>query len=334
MNITHLEARSGVALRCALKLSALGVFAATGLACSSFANPATTTPNVGGSSSSAGASSSNGGATNTAGATDTGISGSFTSGGGGATGIAGDTSISGSTGTAGAGVIPPTAPFCNDPAAPVAQSPLPYTVTTGFIPSGYQGDGNFTTEIKADTCATRAPGMIGSCFGFTYTPDPTTPTWAGVSFVRQWDSNYTHPPVCVAAGATSVTFMAKGAVGGENVTFSAATAMEQSFVLTAAWAQYSISLSGVSYNTDATGLESGFFWKVAPPVTGAVAETFYVDDIQFVSSTGSGGAGGAGGTGGTGGGAGGSGGASGSAGASGAGGSGGAAAGSGGSGGA
>jgi hypothetical protein len=329
MNITYLEARSGVALRCALKLSALGAFAVSGLACSNFANPATTTPNVGGSSSSGGTSSTSGGATNTAGATDmTGISGSFTSGGGGTTGIAGDTSISGSTSTAGTGIIPPTAPFCSDPSAPVAQAPLPYTVTTGFIPSGYQGDGDFTTEIKADACIDRAPGMIGSCFGFTYTPDPTTPTWAGVSFIRQWDGNYTHPPVCVATGASAVTFMAKGAVGGEKVTFSAATAMEQNFVLTAAWAQYSISLSGVSYNTDASGLESGFFWKVAPPVTGAVAETFYVDDIQFVASIGSGGAGGAGGTGG-GAGAGGA-----SGGSAGAGGSGGAVAGSGGSGGA
>ena len=94
MNITHIEARSGVALRRALKLSALGVFAVSGLACGGFSNPTTTGPQLGSGGST---STSNGGSTSVAGFSDTtGASGSFTTGGGGSTGTVG-----GSTGIAG-----------------------------------------------------------------------------------------------------------------------------------------------------------------------------------------------------------------------------------------
>ena len=79
-----------------------------------------------------------------------------------------------------------------------------------------------------------------------------------------------------------MTFQARGKLGGEQVTFSAAGALELPFTLTNAWKEYSVSLAGIQYNTFADGVDSGFFWKVAPPTPGGAPVTFFVDDIQFV----------------------------------------------------
>ncbi|HEY4104976.1 MAG TPA: hypothetical protein VGM44_13855, partial [Polyangiaceae bacterium] len=238
------------------------------------------------------------------------------------------------TGTAGTGTItPPPAPFCSPSAMPVqTRVPLPFAVTTAFTPSGYEGGDpgmNGGGQIAAGACTDRAPGAIGNCAKYTYTP--TTPaTWAGVAYIRGYQGfgSAGHAPLCLADGATSIAFYAKGAVGGEVVGFSGGTATGQDFTLTASWALYTIPLGAATYNTDVDGLDDGFFWKIAPAAGSTpTVETFYVDDIQFVGVTGSGGSGGAGGTGG-GAGSGGTGGA-----AAGSGGTGGAAAGSGGSGG-
>ena len=51
--------------------------------------------------------------------------------------------------------------------------------------------------------------------------------------------------------------------------------------MTTSWAQYSISLTGVNYNTDAQGALPGCFW-LADPAKNAVAIRFAVDDIEDV----------------------------------------------------
>jgi len=201
-------------------------------------------------------------------------------------------------------------------------------VTTVFTPSGYEGGDpgmNGNGQIATVDCgADRAPGTaIGKCSKYTYTP-ATPATWAGVAYILGYMGfgSAGHAPLCLADGATAITFYAKGAVGGEVVGFAGGTAASMDVTLTADWKLYTIPLSGVQYNTDAMGLTDGFFWKIAPAAgTTAVLETFFVDDIQYVGGTPGGGTGGAGGAGGSGGAA------------AGTGGSGGAAAGSGGSGG-
>ncbi|HXK18979.1 MAG TPA: hypothetical protein VNG33_14305, partial [Polyangiaceae bacterium] len=163
-------------------------------------------------------------------------------------------------------------------------SPLPYTVNDGFQPSGWQGDIgaiSVPTGVQPDACAARVANAVGICSVWRFTPNAVTPAWAGVTWSKMWDAQYTHPPVCLAAGATKVTFQARGAAGGEVVTFSAAGAAETAFTLTNAWKAYSISLVGVAYNTDADGVDSGFFWKVAPPTPAGGAVTFFIDNIQF-----------------------------------------------------
>ena len=129
-----------------------------------------------------------------------------------------------------------------------------------------------------DACATRPAGAVGNCSTWRFTPNAVTPAWAGVSWSTKWDAGYTHPPVCIADGATKVTFQARGAAGGEQVTFSGAGSAEVPMTLTNAWKQYSLSLVGVTYNTTVDGVEAGFFWKAEP---GAGTITFFIDDIQI-----------------------------------------------------
>lgn len=213
-----------------------------------------------------------------------GASGSGGAGGAGGIGSAGK-STGGSAGTAGSGTAgtggaPPVTAYCdNQP-----KSPLPYTVNDGFQPSGWQGDfaAISAADITPDGCAMRSPNSVGSCSAWRYTPNAVTPAWAGVSWSKVWDAAFTHPPVCIANGATKVTFQAKGAVGGEQLIVSAAGAQEYPITLTNAWQELEVSLDGVTYNTYAEGVTSGFFWKVAPPTPSGGAVTFFIDDIQFV----------------------------------------------------
>jgi hypothetical protein len=228
-----------------------------------------------GTFASAGTGGSGTGGTSTGGVS--GAGGSTTGTAGKSTGGTGGTATAGSSGTA--GTAPVTAYCDNQP-----KSPLPYTVNDGFQPSGWQGDTGAISAapVVPNACDARAAGSVGTCSVWTYTPNATTPAWAGVSWSKVWDPGYTHPPVCIAAGATKITFQARGAAGGEQVTFSGAGAAEVPFTLTNAWKEYAIPLAGVQYNTADDGVDSGFFWKVAPPTPGGAPVTFFVDDIQFV----------------------------------------------------
>jgi hypothetical protein len=203
-----------------------------------------------------------------------------TAAGGKSSGGAAGTTAAAGTPNAGTGGTGPVGPYCDSQ----TKSPLPYTVNDGFIPSAWQGDYASITipaGVQPDACAARTGGAVGTCSVWRFTPNAVTPAWAGVGWSRVFDAQYTHPPVCIAAGATKVTFQARGAAGGEQVTFSAAGAAEIPFTLTNAWQEYSVPLAGVTYNTSVDGVDSGFFWKVAPPTPAGGAVTFFVDDIQF-----------------------------------------------------
>jgi hypothetical protein len=199
--------------------------------------------------------------------------------GGKSTGGAGAGGMPGGAGMAGMGGMPQVGAYCDNQ----TKSPLPYAVNDGFQPSGWQGDITAISvpAVQPDACTTRPAGAVGNCSKWRFTPNAVTPAWAGVSWSKLWDAQYTHPPVCLAAGATKVSFQARGAAGGEQVTFSAAGGPEVPFTLTNAWKKYEVTLVGVVYNTPADGVDSGFFWKVAPPTPGGGAVTFFVDDIQI-----------------------------------------------------
>jgi hypothetical protein len=231
--------------------------------------------NTAGTSTGGSASAGKGGSASGAGGTATAGSASGGTAGKSSGGAAGT-----STGGTSSGGTGPATAYCDTH----AKSALPYTVNEGFQPSGWQGD---TTAVSAApvaplACDARVAGSVGICSTWTFTPNAAAPAWAGVSWSTVWDANTTHEPVCLAAGATKITFQARGAQGGEVVTFSGAGAAEVPFTLTSAWKEYQISLTGVQYNTFAAGVTSGFFWKVAPPTPAGAPVTFFIDDIQFV----------------------------------------------------
>ncbi len=299
MKITRYEARSSVALGRALKLSALGLLTmsvSSLMACGS--TPVNSTPHIGAN----GGTSSVGGSTTTTGGSSS-SAGTVATGGGGATGTAGDTSIAGTTTTG--GTAPVTQPFCSPMANPVQpRAPLPLAVTPVFTPSGYEGGDpgqNGNSQITTADCgAARAPGTsIGKCTTITYTP-ATPVTWAGVAYILGYGGfgSAGHMPICLADGATAITFYAKGAVGGEVVGFSGGAATAIDVTMTNDWKLYVIPLSGVQYNTDAMGLTDGFFYKFAPAAgTTPAPETISIDDIEYIGGTpGGGGMGGTGGT--------------------------------------
>jgi hypothetical protein len=187
-----------------------------------------------------------------------------------------------------------------------------------YVPSGYEGDYTAISMPNDPTCGgNRAvAGAIGSCHPVTYTPvtpgtmlgnGTSAQGWAGV--VWQFPANNwgAMPGYAIPAGATKVTFYAKGAAGGEVIAFNAAgfgvgnipsasdpcsdtiagTLPKQT--LTTTWTQYTIPLqypnpAVMSYSGGvlngftfvlATGDQVGGGGDGGPPVK------FFVDDIQW-----------------------------------------------------
>ena len=303
----------------ALKLSALGIYAGICAIAACSSDPSA--PSIGNHAGATGAGAPGAGAPG-AGAPGAGAPGAGAPAGGdtsagapGAGAPAGGAPGAGSGGdtTAGApgagtgGAFVPPKPFCAPDATPVqTRAPLPFETTTSFIGAGYQGS---PTAIKFTDCAAgeRGPGAIGQCAKWAVSVPTDGAVYVGVAYQRNFEPSkpggYIHPPVCIADGVTFVNFYAKGAVGGEKVTFTAEGAAEIEFTLTNAWKLYQIPMAGVVYNTDVDGVDMGFFWKVVAPTGGTVpATSFAVDSIQWVNTgvgvgVGGGGAGGAGGAG-------------------------------------
>jgi hypothetical protein len=299
-----------------IKLVALGAFAfAAQIACSD--DPAQTpiippgnssgtgnntagTPSSGGTFGSAGTPSNTSGTSfGTAGTPATG--GTASVGGTGAGGTAGaGTAGTATAGSGGTGVVP-NDPYC------MGKTPeaLPFSVSAAFYPSGWYPDGMQieTPADLGDACTTgRSPGAVGGCTPWRYKPAATA-SWAAVGWVTSDGKGFVHPPVCLPADATALTFLARGVKGGEKLSIGGLGVNPEKLIqLTNAWKRFSIPLAGVTYNSLESGVKSGFSWKVEPPAPPAMAEAveFFIDDIQVVKGelppdpSGGGGAGGGG----------------------------------------
>jgi hypothetical protein len=189
----------------------------------------------------------------------------------------------------------------------VVSGSLPFTVDSKFIPTGYIGDySNImqTGDTSGTICGGRAvTGAAGTCYKVVYTfPAPANKGYAGV----EWQANPaaigqlnfgTAPGIVPPPGATEASFYAKGAVGGEVVTFfvgSGGTApctdsvitpsAGAAVMLTTTWTRYTLPFSGQAY---AAGQIVGFAWS-SPATAGADAgamTTFYIDDILWDAAT-------------------------------------------------
>jgi hypothetical protein len=158
-----------------------------------------------------------------------------------------------------------------------ASANLPYT------PSGYMGS---TSAITMDVNSADNPHSGQTCLKATY---GNTDGWGGVVWQSPANDWGTLPGGCNLTGAKNLTFWARGAQGGEVVSFQyGLIGPDKAFpdtgsgklqvTLTPQWKQYTMSLAG----QDLSRIKTGFCWVVAGqghPVT------FYLDDIQYQSQS-------------------------------------------------
>jgi hypothetical protein len=165
------------------------------------------------------------------------------------------------------------------------------------MPAGTTCGGNRSSASAMGACHT----VI-----YTITPDGGLPEtgggtgagWAGVVWqypANNWGSG---PGYLIPAGATTVSFWAKGATGTEVVAFGAggigyggiptsAAPCEDTVngsldktTLSTTWTHYNIPIPNAVY---AGGVISGFSWTAgsADQPTGTAEVTFYIDDIEW-----------------------------------------------------
>lgn len=177
--------------------------------------------------------------------------------------------------------------------------PLPFVVDPTFAASGFMGDGETpgnivmvpATSIDSVDCHGHrpSPAPAGTCHEVTYTPPLSGGKgWGGVYWQYPHDNWGMHPGYAIAAGATKVTFFAKGALGGEQVTFLAGgiaspgnpyqdTVKSQvTATLTADWVGYAIAVTGQSY----TQVLGAFGWTMTATAA-AGGSHFFVDGIRW-----------------------------------------------------
>ncbi len=152
--------------------------------------------------------------------------------------------------------------------------PAPYT------PSGYMGN---AAALSMDEHSTDNPHVGKTCLKATYSaPD----SWGGVVWQSPANDWGDLPGGWNLAGAKALTFWARGAHGGEVVSFQygllgkektypdTGTGRLDKAVLTKAWKQYTINLQG----QDLSRIKTGFAWIVNGSGSPVV---FYLDDIRY-----------------------------------------------------
>ncbi len=150
-----------------------------------------------------------------------------------------------------------------------------------YAPSGIMGSN--MPAIAVDLASTDNPRVGKTCLKVEYKEGKG---WAGCVWQSPPNDWGNKPGGYDLTQAEKLTFWARGAVGGEKVTFGLGTiGIEKRFhdsgkaelkdvALTKEWKQYSIDLSEV----DLSCIKSGFRWNLAAqgdPVT------FYLDDIKY-----------------------------------------------------
>ncbi len=171
-------------------------------------------------------------------------------------------------------------------AAPPKPAPLPLVIYSEagrpepFTPSGYMGN---TGAVRMDGASTAGPHSGKTCLQVTYSAKDQ---WGGVVWQNPANNWGDKAGGLNLSGAKKLTFWAKGAKGGEVVSFAygligankpihdSGKGKLDKVTLTKAWKQYSVPVAGQNLSHIVTG----FSWSLA--AAGAPV-TFYLDDIAF-----------------------------------------------------
>lgn len=148
-----------------------------------------------------------------------------------------------------------------------------------FVASGYMGN---TGAIKMNDRCTVSPHSGKTCLQVSYSAKDQ---WGGVVWQNPANNWGAKPGGLNLTGAKTLSFWARGAGGGEAVTFvyglvgkdkpNGDTSTGKTEVhLTKAWKKYTISLAGKNLSH----LITGFAWTLAGSGS---PKTFYLDDIRY-----------------------------------------------------
>ena len=172
------------------------------------------------------------------------------------------------------------------PPAPARKPALPLVVyaeagdAETYVPSGYMG--NTKAVTMTPDCA-EEPFAGKTCLRVEYRD---AKDWAGVVWQSPPNDWGDRPGGYDLSGAKRLVFRARGASGGETVTFKfgllgpdkkyrdSASGETEKLTLDRAWKEYAIDLTG----KDLSRIKTGFCWVLAAdgkPVT------FYLDDVRF-----------------------------------------------------
>ncbi|MDX1934909.1 MAG: glycoside hydrolase family 2 TIM barrel-domain containing protein [Capsulimonadales bacterium] len=148
-----------------------------------------------------------------------------------------------------------------------------------YAPSGYMGNAG---AIKMDPACTEQPYRGKTCLRIAYTAPGE---WGGVVWQNPANDWGEMPGGYDLRGATKLSFLARGAKGGEKVEFQAGLPDRKTkyydtgngkrgITLTSRWSRYEIDLRG----QDLSRMKNGFVWVVAGTGKPVV---FYLDDIRY-----------------------------------------------------
>ena len=170
-------------------------------------------------------------------------------------------------------------------ATPGKSATLPFTVYSegaenAYIPSGYMGNYG---AIKMDGKSADNPHAGALCLKVDYTAGDN---WGGVVWQSPANDWGDQPGGFNVTGAKSLSFWARGAAGGEKVSFGfgligsdkpfsdSGKGELKDVILTTDWKKYCISAAG----QDLTRIKSGFYWTLG---SSGQPISFYLDDIQY-----------------------------------------------------
>ena len=167
-----------------------------------------------------------------------------------------------------------------------SKAPLPFVLydeaaaRTAYIPAGYMGN---TGAITMTENSTDNPHSGKTALKVEY---KASDNWGGAVWQSPASDWGDAPGGHDLTGARKLSFWARGAKGGEEVTFlfgligkekpysDSATGKIEKVKLTTAWKQYSIDVAGF----DLAHIKTGFAWTLG--ATGQPV-TFYLDDIRY-----------------------------------------------------
>lgn len=179
--------------------------------------------------------------------------------------------------------------------ASLAPKPLPVVVDQYYVASSWTGASTVQARLapgpdwsSRDCEGNRAPQSRGNCHIIELATFPEGATTSGADWLHPVDNRGRYPGLLIAAGATRISFQARGEHGGEEIWVGARQAasgpftsafdiLPQNITLETSWQSYSLDLTSSDYSG---GVFVAIEWSLDVTINTAPLR-FYVDDIVW-----------------------------------------------------